>query len=81
MSTASLPTPPSPVQHQDIRAAAQPFKREKDHVEKWISGERLLAGQRRVFVDRIPGGDGPKWSAETVSEDVKKRPSKSFSQV
>jgi hypothetical protein len=79
MSTASLLSPPSPVQHQDIRAAAQPFKRNKDHVEKWIGGERPLGGQRAIF-NYIRGGDGPKWSPDTPSEDMKQRPRKSFSQ-
>ncbi|PQE03552.1 hypothetical protein CJF31_00010115 [Rutstroemia sp. NJR-2017a BVV2] len=34
----------APVERRDIRADAQPFKRDKDHNEKWSQGMRPLAG-------------------------------------
>jgi len=44
MSATSVSSPTSPVQHRDIRSASKPFKRDKDHSEKWSNGQRPSPG-------------------------------------
>lgn len=49
MPATSTKNPTSPVQHRDIRSASLPFKRDKEHAQKWSNGQRPLAGVRANF--------------------------------
>ena len=74
MSATSTTSPISPIERRDIRSAAQPFKRDKDHGEKWSNGTRPAAGVRTIFfTDELVGG------SETQREKV--RPMKQWSQM
>lgn len=55
MSAASVSFPTSPIQHRDIRSASKPFKRDKDHSEKWSNGQRPLPGSHWE-IDHLAGG-------------------------
>ncbi|KAM3064937.1 hypothetical protein ACMFMG_011235 [Clarireedia jacksonii] len=67
MSAVSTTSPNSPLQRRDIRAEAQPFKRDKDHNQKWSQGFRPLPGVNATILY-------PK-------EGEKCRPRKQWSQV
>lgn len=81
MSSASLTSPPSPAQHRDIRAAGQPFKRDKDHSAKWLDGKRPLPGIRDLHVNLAPSGDEERWTKDSTPQQGKVRPRKQFSQA
>lgn len=74
MSATSATSPTSPLERRDIRSAAQPSKRDKDHGEKWSNGTRPAAGVHTLFFsDELVGGP------ETQHEKV--RPMKQWSQM
>jgi hypothetical protein len=72
MSATSTKNAASPVQHRDIRSASLPFKRDKEHAQKWSNGQRPLAGARANFNDEVDGSELPQ---------VKVRPIKQWSQM
>jgi hypothetical protein len=72
MSAASTKNATSPVQHRDIRSASLPFKRDKEHAQKWSHGQRPLAGVRANFNDELDDSELPK---------AKVRPMKQWSQI
>jgi hypothetical protein len=75
MSTASASNPTSPIQHRDMRSAAQGFKRDKDASAKWANGLRPSPGVafKNLVDDELVGG------SEAQCEKV--RPRKQWSQV
>lgn len=56
--------------HRDIRSAALPFKRDKDHHEKWSHGTAPGPGVRRSIAGEFISGNG--------CQKVKVRPMKAF---
>lgn len=81
MASTFLTTPSSPVLHSDIRAAAQPFKRDKDHGFKWLEGTRPSAGVRPGG-SNIPGlPDVDDFVGGSLSQREKVRPEKRLSQT
>lgn len=59
--------------HRDIRSAALPFKRDKDHHEKWSHGTAPGPGVRRSIAGEFISGNG--------CQKVKVRPMKAFAYV
>lgn len=57
------------------------MKRDKDHTWKWIEGKRPLGGLDTIKCDRNMAGDEPKWTKDALSEPVKVRPRKQWSQM
>jgi len=74
MSTTSATDSTSPIQHRDIRSAAQGFKRDKDANTKWANGIRPGAGVsfKNLYNNELVSG------SEAQSEKV--RPHKQWSQ-
>jgi len=75
MSATSAVSPTSPLQQRDIRSASVPFKRDKDHGEKWSMGVRPLSGVRQVeFLtnDLVKGSE---------SKRARVRPMKQYSEA
>ncbi|TVY16339.1 hypothetical protein LARI1_G006614 [Lachnellula arida] len=74
MSSTSTTDSTSPIQHRDIRSAAQGFKRDKDANTKWANGIRPGAGVsfKNLYNDELISG------SEAQSEKV--RPHKQWSQ-
>lgn len=74
MSSSSITDSTSPIQHRDIRSAAQGFKRDKDANTKWANGIRPGAGVsfKNLYNDELVSG------SEAQSEKV--RPHKQWSQ-
>jgi len=68
-------TPSSPLEHRDIRSASRPSKRDKEHSQKWMNGQRPSAGVRLS----VCSGDGLVGGSERQREIV--RPRKQWSQV
>ncbi|KAF4627655.1 hypothetical protein G7Y89_g10499 [Cudoniella acicularis] len=77
MSAPSAVAPTSPLQHRDIRSASLPFKRDKDHGEKWSNGIRPSGGVSYrlgpVGDDELVGG--------SASQKARVRPQKQWSQM
>jgi len=57
MAATSTKSPTSPVQHRDIRSASLPFKRDKEHAQKWSNGQRPLAGVRATSIVELDDTD------------------------
>ena len=76
-ATSSLTLPTSPLQHKDIRSASRPFKRDKDHGEKWSNGQRPSGG---VTIKYGPG-DMDNLQGGSESQRAKVRPMKQWSQM
>jgi hypothetical protein len=55
MSATSTRSPTSPLERRDIRSDSLPFKREKEHVQKWSNGHRPLAGAHVTFDPELDG--------------------------
>lgn len=55
MSATSTRSPPSPLERRDIRSDSLPFKREKEHSQKWSNGHRPLAGAQIPFSSELDG--------------------------
>jgi len=74
MSSTSTTDSTSPIQHRDIRSAAQGFKRDKDASAKWANGIRPGPGVsfKNLYNDELVSG------SEVQSEKV--RPHKQWSQ-
>ena len=85
MSTTSATSPTSPIQHRDIRSASKPFKRDKDHDEKWSMGQRPSGGVTIKYAHHSHlGEEGPHedylvGGSERQREKV--RPQKQWSQM
>lgn len=55
MSATSTRSPTSPLERRDIRSDSLPFKREKEHSQKWSNGHRPLAGAQIPFSSELDG--------------------------
>jgi hypothetical protein len=55
MSATSIRSPTSPLERRDIRSDSLPFKREKEHTQKWSNGHRPLAGAQVPFSSELDG--------------------------
>ena len=78
MSAATISSPTAPVQQRDIRSAAKPFKRDRDHNQKWSNGERPSHG---VTVRYAFGGEEEIKTGGNERQLEKVRPQKQWSTV
>jgi len=77
MSDISCSNPTSPIQTRDIRSASKPFKRDRDHDQKWVNGVRPLNVRYKFSISDIPDSlDGG-----SDHQEEKVRPMKQWSQV
>ncbi|KAE9370797.1 hypothetical protein N431DRAFT_344062 [Stipitochalara longipes BDJ] len=76
MSATSTRNPISPFERRDIRSDSLPFKREKEHAQKWNNGHRPLAGTQIPFDPELDGTE----QALPFPKD-KVRPMKQFSSI
>jgi len=77
MSDISYSNPTSPIQTRDIRSASKPFKRDRDHDQKWVNGVRPLNVHYKFSISNTPDGlDGG-----SDQQEEKVRPMKQWSQV
>jgi hypothetical protein len=79
MSEVSDRNPTSPIQQRDIRSASKPFKRDKDHDQKWSNGQRPSAGVRVNYAILNDHPDNLVGGSDIQREKV--RPMKQWSQM
>jgi len=79
MSATSASSPSSPIQHRDIRSASKPFKRDRDHSQKWSNGERPSHGVSVRYTLGMQGGEEEERVGGNERQLEKVRPQKQWS--